>query len=607
MTTKPRALRFRLRRPAPPPGSAPAPVVSGTVEPREAGTASGPAPGPASGPAAARASDPAPASGPAAAQAAAPSSPSAPAESPAAHSAPPSPVTPVEDGFGDRVFPTAAAANADAEAEAEIAAIQAEGLTARQLRMARRVAERNNIPATSDFDAVRKLRKKGIDPFRHGNMLELVVGEAANMRRAKADEKDTAETAAAPAKSARNLPQTVPAEGRQTLPAPDVSAEDRRIRELLKVQREIARRRKRKLAFMFLRLAAFVLLPTLITGHYFYNVATPMYATKSEMVIQQAQPQSAVGSSSLFASPLATAQDSITVQGYLQSREAMLRLDADHGFKAHFSAPEIDDLQRLAPDASNEAAYKVYRRNVKIGFDPTEGIIKMEVSAADPQVSAAFSRALISYAEEQVDQLTQRLREDQMAGATENYAKAEENVRLAQQQVIDLQERRGIFSAEAEANSMMGQISALENELLQERLGLRELLENPDPNATRVSQSERNIARLEEMVAELRSQMTEGNETTISLARITGELMMAESELQTRQMLLSQSLEQLETARIEANRQVRYLSTGVSPVPPDRPTYPRAFENTAVACLIFLGIYLMASITVSILREQVSA
>jgi capsular polysaccharide transport system permease protein len=66
-------------------------------------------------------------------------------------------------------------------------------------------------------------------------------------------------------------------------------------------------------------------------------------------------------------------------------------------------------------------------------------------------------------------------------------------------------------------------------------------------------------------------------------------------------------MEQLENARIEANRQVRYLSLSVSPVPPDEPTYPRAFENTVVTLLLFAGIYLMISMTVAILREQVTA
>ena len=58
---------------------------------------------------------------------------------------------------------------------------------------------------------------------------------------------------------------------------------------------------------------------------------------------------------------------------------------------------------------------------------------------------------------------------------------------------------------------------------------------------------------------------------------------------------------------VEANKQVRYLSLGVRPVAPDEPTYPRAFEDTLLAFLIFSGIYLMLSLTASILREQVSS
>jgi capsular polysaccharide transport system permease protein len=63
----------------------------------------------------------------------------------------------------------------------------------------------------------------------------------------------------------------------------------------------------------------------------------------------------------------------------------------------------------------------------------------------------------------------------------------------------------------------------------------------------------------------------------------------------------------MEMARIEANRQTRYLSVAVSPIAPDEAAYPKAFENTLVVMLIFTGIYLMISMTIAILREQVSA
>ena len=73
-----------------------------------------------------------------------------------------------------------------------------------------------------------------------------------------------------------------------------------------------------------------------------------------------------------------------------------------------------------------------------------------------------------------------------------------------------------------------------------------------------------------------------------------------------RQRLLAAAAAQMEAARIEANKQVRYLSLSVAPVAPDEATYPKAFQNTLVAFLIFSGIYLMLSLTASILREQVS-
>ena len=151
----------------------------------------------------------------------------------------------------------------------------------------------------------------------------------------------------------------------------------------------------------------------------------------------------------------------------------------------------------------------------------------------------------------------------------------------------------------------MSQISTFEVQLAERRLELAGLLDNPQPNAARVSGAEGDIDRLQRLITDLRSQLTVDTTGARSLAQITGELRMAEVDLQTRTMMMQESLQQVEASRIQANRQVRYLSTVVGPVPPDEPTYPRAFENTLLAFLIFSGIYLLLSITVSILREQV--
>jgi len=404
------------------------------------------------------------------------------------------------------------------------------------------------------------------------------------------------------------LPQTVQPQKSQ-LPSTNVMDTAERARSVMEIQKDIARRRRRRLVLLFTRLAFFVILPTILAGYYFYSIATPMYATKSEFVIQKAESgQSGLGS--LFAgSGLATSQDSITVQSYLTSRDAMLRLDAELGFKTHFSDPGIDPIQRLDPNPTNEQAYKLYQRNVKIGFDPTEGIVKMEVVAASPELSAAFSEALIRYAEERVDNLTTRLRDDQMAGAMESYLAAEERRVEAQSEVLRLQRDLGVFDATSDASAVMAQVTNFETQLAEKQLQLQQLLDNARPNQARVEGVRGDIRRLEALIVELRGKLTEAGGTTesgASLAQISGQLAIAQSDLETRTALLQQALQQLEAARIEANKQTRYLEMGVHPVAPDQPTYPRSFENTILAFLVFSGIYLMLSLTASILREQVS-
>jgi capsular polysaccharide transport system permease protein len=286
----------------------------------------------------------------------------------------------------------------------------------------------------------------------------------------------------------------------------------------------------------------------------------------------------------------------------------MLRLDETVNFREMFSNPTIDPIQRLEADPSDEATYKTYLRNVRIAFDPTEGVIKMEVIAPSPEASVTMSKALLGYAEEQVDQLTLRVREDQMKGARENYLDAEQGVKDAQRKVVELQRRYNVLSSEAEVDMVTSQIASLEAQLTKDRLGLAQMESNANPNVSRMEPLKRRIATMESQIAEMRMRLTKedvnGNE---SLAEVQSEMLLAEADVKTRQEILSKSLEAMESARIAANQQVRYLSVGVPPIPPDEATYPRAFENTSVALLIFAGIYLMISMTAAILREQITA
>lgn len=128
MTTKPKAKKFRIRRSTPEdPTPRPEPVTQSTPRP-------------------------------------------APRPITSEGVVPPQPVSLPPQGMAGQVSSAAQVAG-----ETDMDAIRREGLTGRQLRMARRVAQKHGLAPTSDFDAVRLLRAKGIDPFQRNNMLELVM------------------------------------------------------------------------------------------------------------------------------------------------------------------------------------------------------------------------------------------------------------------------------------------------------------------------------------------------------------------------------------------------------------------------------------------------
>lgn len=525
-----------------------------------------------------------------------------------------------EDGFGNQDFRTPEIEGGQSRSigpesdDQALAAIAAEGLTGRQLRRARLLAQQHKLAIRSDLDAVLQLRRVGINPFARSSLLEVVLPSPSPADQASQDPGPVA--APEPGRALARLPGDqvqLPQRSKPiSVPSTEQRAEMNQAGEILRMQMEIARRRRRKLALLFARIFVFVLLPTLFAGWYYYRVATPIFATKSEFVIQQAGPGGAGGGggglSGLFSGMgLATSQDSIAVQGYLQSRDAMLRLEADVGFRDHFKSEVFDPLQRLEPDATMEDTYNVYRDFVRISYDPSEGLVRLEVLAADPKVAAAWATQLISYAEEQVDHLTQRLRADQMRDAQAGYDEAQVNLAASQRRLIELQEKFKILSSETEVTLITSQIGTLEAQLTQDRLSLSQMQANQNPNAARMEPLIRRIATLEAEIAGLRSRMTESGVEGTSLAQVQGDLLVAQADLQTRQLILAQALQSMETARVEANRQTRYLSISVTPTPPDEAAYPRAFENTLVTLLILLGIYLMVSMTAAILRDQVSA
>ncbi|GHA45517.1 capsule polysaccharide transporter [Amylibacter ulvae] len=473
----------------------------------------------------------------------------------------------------------------------EIELIKKEDLSGQQLRMARRLAQKHKIEATSDLDAVRLLRLQGIDPFSNDAAL---TGTA-----------PAAQSTAGQAIGTIQLPAKAQS---QEVGAPVEMDDSKRLKEIRKIQRDLVKRRRRRMMQMVAKLFMFVGLPTALAAYYFYAVATPMYSTFSVFEIQNADASAASSTAqSMFArAGISTSTDSVGTQEFITSRSALEKLDQDQGFRATFANDQVDPLQRLETDSSNEKAYRTYKKHVKVGYDPTEGVLRMEVIAPTPQKSYDFTQALVSYAEEHVNQQSERKRNDSMREADKNYREQEQAYYDAQAELLAIQEKYKTVSGDLKIQQLTSEISALRSQLIDRRLVLVQLESNSRPSKPKVDAQRASITELERVIDELNRELTEGQGDVQSIAQVTAELSLAQGRVEMRQTMLATSLQAREVATAEAIRQTRYLTLSVPPVLPDEPSYPKKFENTALSFLVFLGIFLMVSLTGSILREQIS-
>ena len=188
-----------------------------------------------------------------------------------------------------------------------------------------------------------------------------------------------------------------------------------------------------------------------------------------------------------------------------------------------------------------------------------------------------------------------------------SYQNAIDERTAAQENLVRLQIENAALDPEGIIGSLRGRISSIEQLILEKELQLAALNDNLRPNAAKVAGVQADISRLTVQMDKLNDEMINAQAGEKSLAEKTVRIQIAEADLMARDMMLQSAIEQLDAARAEANKQVRYLTVAVRPVTPQDASYPRAFENTILAFVIFAGVYLMISLTSAILREQVGS
>lgn len=375
------------------------------------------------------------------------------------------------------------------------------------------------------------------------------------------------------------------------------------------IRRDLVRRRRRKGSSLLVRLFICVVLPTLGVAYFLWEHAAPLYESQAVIRVLSAEASSTGGGGvlgGLFGGAASTIQDSVAVQKFILSRDVLARLQEDHGYITHFQADDATWPNVLDKDVKFEEAFDLYQRMTTVSFDPTEGVIELAIRATTPEDAKRFADAVIGYSEEMVDRLSDPIRENSLKDSSSNLQDAEDRLRKAQNDEATLREKLNVFSPEAEMQKEMQIIGGMEIEL-EERLGkltnLRRITGENDPRVQRLRDE---VETLLGQIGARQERLTGAQIDRSSLADISSQLQRATFETTIAMTMFAAANEAHALAKIEVTRQHRYLAMVDSPSLPDKAAYPKKFQTSALFLLIFLGAYILLSLTISVIREQAS-
>lgn len=373
--------------------------------------------------------------------------------------------------------------------------------------------------------------------------------------------------------------------------------------EYSRVLLEIQQTRKRQ---FFRRLAAFVVLPTLLTFLYTFFWASPRYVSQFQATYQTYQPVKSL-SAGLVESVLGSSQSSnidiaAIVYEYARSPALLSKLNAKLKLREYFSNPKIDYFSRLGKRASSERFLAYYRQHVSVS-EGLGGYLTVEVTAFDPHYAVDLAKAVVDACDDMVDSITARARQDEVRSAEAELARQEDRVRRARKAMTDFQNAHGDLDPQRVASQLGQIVGNLESQLATARIELANTLSYMKPDAPRVVQLKYLISALEQQLRREQGRLanTDGG---LPYSQILDQYsaLQLEEEFASKAYLAAQ--QGLTVARADAARQQTYLVDFAPPSEADLPTQWFPITYTVSALLVSLVAFGIGSLMVGALRDQ---
>ncbi|SHN72043.1 hypothetical protein [Desulfovibrio litoralis] len=358
-------------------------------------------------------------------------------------------------------------------------------------------------------------------------------------------------------------------------------------------------------------LYVFVYFPTVLIFLYLFFIHSPMYISESNFAVRSNDMNADAGGLggllALSAAPTSTVADAHIVQAYILSMDMLNHIQAQVDFVGHYSSRSRDIISRLSRNHTQEELLEFWHWAVSATYDMDKGFITVYVKAYTPEMAQTINKLILQNSEALVNQMNNRAHQDSIRLTKEEVTLAEERLAKARIALQGFRDGKELLDPQETAKKLEEVVASLEVAFASTQAELAATIQVKSKKNIHVVMLENKLKALKEQIAKEKSRLAGVNDNNETLSSVIGNYSQLVIEEQFAQEQLVKAMSTLESARIKAISQSRYIIPFQLPTLPDESLYPRPLLFSFfgfIGLLMSLGII---SLVVAAIKDHVES
>jgi len=347
--------------------------------------------------------------------------------------------------------------------------------------------------------------------------------------------------------------------------------------------------------------------PTLISFIYLFFFAHPTYQSEVKLIVRENKEASSSIIPGLAASLLGTGfrtsiEDAYIFTAYLHGSQFIELADKRLGLKTHFQRPAFDPLYALGKAPLAEEFNEYIRKRIIITITPESSIVTVRARAFTPEMADALAKLIIEESERAINTLNHRLLESKTALANTELGESQANLIAKRRQVLQFQTEHAMVNPSSEVTSRLTNVAGLDAKLVEKQTELRTKEQYIRPEAFEIRTLRQEIIALDSQ----RQQET-GNLVMLGDKSVAATLqayedvkMQAEFALQA----YTSAFALVESAKLEAGRQEKFLLLISPPRLPEEPIFPNPLKGVVTVLIGSAVLFGIGRLVISTIRDH---